>query len=378
MRRTILLAVMLGFACACGCAQASADGAAATLEAELAARMAQAVDEGFSGSVLVADGSRVRYEAAVGLADPANGSPVRVETRFNLASTGKLFTIIAILQLEQAGKIDLDAPVGRYLRDWPVASVREHVTIRQLLTHTSGLGAYWGLAFDALRPRLHALSDYRPLLRDAPAFEPGTAWRYSNSGYLILGLVVEAVSGEDYYDYIARHVFAPARMDASGYFAVDGVAEDVARPHAGGTGADRHRMLPMPEPRGGAAGGGYSTPRDLLRFERALRSGALLDPASVEHLFAAVALPERTRAPQGLGVLRYAVGDDLVWGHPGGAPGVGVEFWATRGSGWVVVLMANSDQPRSTPLVRDLFGLIAAHGGPDMRPARRASAPAGG
>ena len=371
MRRTTLLTVFLGIACAFGGAPVLADAEASALEAALAERVAQAAAEGFSGSVLVAEGTRVRYEEAVGLADPASGVPVRADTRFNLASTGKLFTIVAILQLVQAGSLDLDAPVGRYLRDWPVASVRERVTIRQLLMHTSGLGAYWGLAFDALRPRLQVLSDYRPLLLDEPEFEPGSAWRYSNSGYLLLGLVVEAVSGEDFYAYITRHVFAPARMDASGYFALDGLADRAARPHAGGTGPDRRRLLPMPEPRGGSAGGGYSTPRDLLRFQRALASGVLLAPRSLDLLFAPVAPPEGTRAPQGLGILRYAAGGDLVWGHPGGAPGVGVEFWATRESGWVVVVMANADQPRSTPLVRDLFERIAAHGGPDMRPPRR-------
>ena len=351
-----------------------------TLEAALAARLEQAGAAGFSGSVLVADGERVVFERVLGLADPASGAAVRADTRFNLASAGKLFTSVAILQRVQQGRLDLDAPVGRYLADWPVAAVRDRVTARQLLMHTSGLASFWGPAFEASRARLQRLADYRPLLLDEPGFEPGSAWQYSNSGYLLLGLLIEAVSGEDFYQYIADHVFAPAGMRDTGYFAVDGVAERVARPRAGGTGRDRDRTFDMPEPRGGAAGGGYSTPRDLLRFQRAIAGGVLLDAKTRALLFAPVTLPAGARAPpHGLGILRHAVGDDVAWGHPGGAPGVGVEFWSMRDSGWTVIVMSNSDQPRSTPLVNDVFEVIAAHGGPDLRrPQRVAASPQAG
>lgn len=375
MFRSIVLPIMLACLCFGSGRMAAETRAAATLESLLAARLEQAAAAGFSGSVLVADGERVVFERTYGVADPASGAAVRADTRFNLASAGKLFTTVAIMQLVQQGKLDLDAPVGHYLRDWPVPTVRDRVTARQLLMHTSGLASFWGPAFEASRARLQRLADYRPLLLDEPDFEPGSAWQYSNTGYLLLGLLIEAVSGEDYYRYIADHVFAPAGMLDSGYFAVDGVADRVARPHAGGTGRGRDHILGMPEPRGGAAGGGYSTPRDLLRFQRAIAGGVLLEAKTRALLFAPVMLPAGTRAPpHGLGILRYEVGDDLAWGHPGGAPGVGVEFWSLRDSGWTVVVMSNSDQPRSMPLVNDLFEVILAHGGPDLRRPMRGGA----
>lgn len=352
----------------CTTAQAAVDTKA--LEQALDTRLQAATAAGFSGSVLVADGDAVLFERGYGLADPARKTAVALDTRFNLASTGKLFTTVAVLQLVQQGKIDLDAKVGRYLPDWPVTTVRDTVTVRQLLLHTSGLGAFWGEPFEAMRARLQKLADYRPLLAQEPAFTPGTQWQYSNSGFLLLGLIVEAASGEDYYDYVASHIFRVAGMQDSGYFAIDGKADNVAVPHKGGSGADRNSAItPMPEPRGGAAGGGYSTPRDLLRFHRALSGGQLLDPPRLELLFGAVALPaaEGGRKPlHGLGLLRFDRNGDVIYGHPGGAPGIGVDLRAARRSGWALIVMSNAADPPAMQIGHDLAAIITRSGGADL------------
>lgn len=353
----------------CTTAHAAVD--AKTLAQALDARMETATAAGFSGSVLVADGDTVLFERGYGLADPTRKIAIDADTRFNLASTGKLFTTVAVLQLVQQGKIDLDANVGRYLSDWPVATVRDRVTVRQLLLHTSGLGAFWGPEFEAMRSRLKTLSDYRPLLAKEPDFAPGTQWQYSNSGFLLLGLIVEAASGEDYYDYVASHIFSAAGMRDTGYFAIDGKADNVAVPHKGGNGDDRYSVIaPLPEPRGGAAGGGYSTPRDLLRFHRALSGGKLLDAARLELFFGAVALPaaEGGRKPlHGLGVLRFDSAGDVVYGHPGGAPGIGVDVRAARRSGWALVVMSNAEEPRAMQIGHELADIVAKAGGADLR-----------
>lgn len=351
---------------------------AAVVQRAVQAWLEKARGQGFSGTVLVADGTNVLFEGHAGLADPATGAAIGPDTRFNLASTGKLFTTVAVLQLHERGKLDLDAPIGRYLPDWPVQGVREQVTARQLLMHTSGLGAFWGPDFEARRRSLRQLRDYIPLLAVEPGFKPGTAFRYSNNGFMLLGLLVEAVSGQSYYDYVAQHVLAPAGMRNTGYYDIDGRAERAAVPHRGGTGADRDTpILPLPEPRGAAAGGGYSTARDLLRFHRALLGGRLLGSKEMALLFAPVELPPGTRAPpHGLGVLRYEAGGDVAYGHPGGAPGIGVDFRGLRDSGFAVVVMSNSEQPRTMSLVPDLLSAISEAGGPDLRlPRRDASTP---
>lgn len=352
--------------CACATLAPAAGPERSALLSALQARMQQAQADGFNGSVLLADGDEIVFEGHYGVANPDGDTPIDAGTAFNNASSGKLYTVVAVMQLVQQGKLDLDAPVGRYLPDWPVQAVREQVSARQLLMHTSGLGAFWGAEFTRLRPQLQTLRDYRPLLETEPAFAPGSRWAYSNSGFMLLGLLVEAISGEDYYDYVRRHVFEVAGMTGAGYFAVDGQAEGVARPHR--IEGDSFSLLGMPEPRGGPAGGGYARPRDWLAFHRALTGGKLLDAATLELLFAPVELPAGTRAPpHGLGLLRFACGDDVCYGHPGGAPGVALDFRGARDSGWSIVVASNREGAPVMPLTDALAGIVAAHGGPDLR-----------
>lgn len=336
------------------------------LSAALDARMHAAVAAGFNGSVLIADGDAIVFERQYGFVDPGDPVDIGVDTAFNLASSGKLYTSVAVLQLVQQGKLDLDAPIGRYLPNWPVARVRDEVSARQLLLHTSGLGQFWGDEFTRLRPQLQTLQDYLPLLDDEPAFAPGSQWAYSNSGYMLLGLLIEAISGEDYYTYVRQHVFDVAGMTGAGYFAIDGKAAGVAVPYV--IEDDSFSRLGMPEPRGGPAGGGYARPRDWLAFHRALTGGKLLDAATLDLLFAPVSLPPGTQAPpHGLGILRWAAGTDIGYGHPGGAPGVEVDFRAARSSGWAIVVMSNRDRIGVMPLTSALAGIVAEHGGGDLR-----------
>lgn len=338
----------------------------AKLSAALDARMDAAVAAGFNGSVLIADGDAIVFERQYGFVDPGDPIDIGVDTAFNLASSGKLYTSVAVLQLVQQGKLDLDAPIGRYLPNWPVARVRDEVSARQLLLHTSGLGQFWGEEFTRLRPQLQTLQDYLPLLDEEPAFAPGSQWAYSNSGYMLLGLLIEAISGEDYYTYVRRHVFDVAGMTGAGYFAIDGKAAGVAVPYV--IEDDSFSRLGMPEPRGGPAGGGYARPRDWLAFHRALTGGKLLDAATLDLLFAPVSLPPGTQAPpHGLGILRWAAGTDIGYGHPGGAPGVEVDFRAARSSGWAIVVMSNRDRIGVMPLTSALAGIVAEHGGADLR-----------
>jgi D-alanyl-D-alanine carboxypeptidase len=338
----------------------------AELVAALDARMAEAAKAGFNGSVLVADASDIVFDRHFGVVDPGDPVDIQADTAFNNASSGKLYTTVATLQLVQQGKLDLDVPIGRYLSDWPVKRVRDEVTARQLLLHTSGLGQFWGDEFQRLRPQLQDLEDYLPLLDDEPAFAPGSQWAYSNNGFMLLGLLIEAISGEDYYDYIQKHVFDVAGMRGAGYFAIDGKAAGVAVPHV--IEGDSFSRLGMPEPRGGPAGGGYARPRDWLAFHRALTGGKLLDAATLDLMFAPVTLPPGTRAPpHGLGILRFAAGDDVGYGHPGGAPGVAVDFRAARSSGWAIVVMSNRDGAPVMPLTSALAGIVAEHGGADLR-----------
>src|SRR5438067_4917205 len=161
-----------------------------------------------SGVDLVAkDGVAVASKAA-GIANKATNAPIDLNTKFNLGSMNKMFTAVAIAQLAQAGKLSFTDTVGKHLPDYPNKEVADKVTIHQLLTHTSGMGMYWNEKFMAQREKLTTVAAHLPLfVTDPLSFPPGEMFQYSNSGYMVLGAIIEKVSGEDYYSYVADHIY---------------------------------------------------------------------------------------------------------------------------------------------------------------------------
>ncbi|MGH7152209.1 MAG: serine hydrolase domain-containing protein, partial [Planctomycetota bacterium] len=170
---------------------------------------AAARDE-FSGVVLVAEGDRVLFHKAYGLAEKGFGAPNRPGTKFNLASANKMFTAVAIAQLVQAGKLRFEDRLADVLPDYPHAEAARKITIEHLLTHTAGLGPLFDRpAFDR-RKRYRTAASLLPVFAREPLlFEPGSRASYSNEGFVVLGAVIERVSGETYFDYVREHVFKP-------------------------------------------------------------------------------------------------------------------------------------------------------------------------
>ena len=190
---------------------------------------------------------------------------------------------MATLQLVEDGKLALDDPVGEHLRDYPNQDVATKVTIRHLLTNTGGTGDIFGPEYDRNRLQLQEHSDYVKLYGSRPpAFEPGTQFAYSNHGFVLLGAIIEAVSGESYYDYVREHIFAPAGMTST-----DSQPEsEVPNRSIGYTRLPGSRLRwPNTERvlwRGNAAGDAYSTVGDLVRFAGALTSNRLLSAGSTQ------------------------------------------------------------------------------------------------
>ena len=237
----------------------------------------------FTGAVLVARHGNVLLERAWGLADRKTRTPNTPETKFRLGSMNKMFTAVAALQLVEAGKLALDDPIGKHLPDYPNKEVAAKVTLRHLLTHTGGTGDIFGAVFEQNRLQLRRHGDYVKLYgSNLLGFEPGARFEYSNYGFVLLGAVIEAASGQSYYDYVREHVFRPAGMTAT-----DSLPEstDVPKRATGymrfGPGAPWEPNTDTLPWRGTAAGGGYSTARDLMRFARALSSGKLISKASL-------------------------------------------------------------------------------------------------
>jgi CubicO group peptidase (beta-lactamase class C family) len=319
--------------------------ALAALTARADARLA--ADE-FSGAALVARNGKVVYERAWGLADREADVPNSTETKFRLGSMNKMFTLVATLQLVDAGKLELDEPIGTYLPDYPSDAVRSKVTIRHLLSHTGGTGDIFGPLFDVKRLELREHADYVELYgsRD-PQFEPGSRFEYSNYGFVLLGATIEAVTGRSYYDVVRENVFAPAGMTATGSMPE---SESVADRSTGYTRrsptspwVSNADTLPW---RGTAAGGGYSTVGDLMRFGEALRSGRLISAESL-----AEATRPQSAEPYGFGLELRGDGPLRSYGHSGGAPGMNGELRIYPELGYVVVALSNLDPPAASDLV---------------------------
>jgi D-alanyl-D-alanine carboxypeptidase len=303
----------------------------------------------FSGAVAIAKNGTTILSEASGMAEREKKIPNTVETKFRIGSMNKMFTATAILQLEQAGKLKLTETVGTYLTDYPNKDLASKVTIHHLLTHTGGAGNIFGPEFDKHRLELKTLQDYVKLYGSRGLdFEPGSKWDYSNYGFLLLGVIVEKVSGENYYDYVSKHIFAPAGMNSTGSVPEEQAVEgrSVGYMDDGNRGVKPNvDTLPY---RGTSAGGGYSTVGDLVRFANALESGKLLDAAHVELL---------TKGKVDARGSKYAYGfvdEDVAgvrcFGHGGGAPGMNGDLKICPGPGYVIAVLANLNPPAASKI----------------------------
>jgi D-alanyl-D-alanine carboxypeptidase len=326
-------------------------------------REAAAADR-FSGAVLVEKNGQVLFSRAYGLADRERGFPNTLQTRFRIGSMNKMFTGVAVLQLAEAGRVELTVPIGEYLTGYRNRDVAARVTVHHLLTHTGGTGDIFGPQFQAQRLELRTLDDYVQLYGDrGPEFEPGSRWQYSNYGFILLGVLIEKVTGQTYYDYVQAHIYEPAQMTATGsqpeHQAVPGLSAGYTKPPATASWVPNSETLPY---RGTSAGGGYSTAGDLARFAEALLGHRLLRPDSTRLLITGKA--ERgpgARYAYGFADLRDTDGKGSV-GHGGGAPGMNGALRIYPESGYITVVLANVDPPAADRVAEWLDARLPTHG----------------
>ncbi|WP_253657793.1 serine hydrolase domain-containing protein [Xanthomonas arboricola] len=292
-----------------------------------------------SGALVVAKDGKLLLQWQGGLANRSAALAVTPETRFRLASLNKMFTAVAVLQLVDAGRLSLDGTINDYLPDYPDQAIARSITLRQLLNHTSGLGEIFNDDFSSYSQTLKTHADYIKRFGATPPEQaPGSQDGYSNYGYVVLGAIIEAVSGQSYYGYVDQHIYRVAGMASTG-------SEPESTPIAGRAiaytkreGAWQVETASLPW-RGTAAGGGYSTVGDMLKFGEALRTGKLLSPASLE----AATSPQNHKRWYGYGFMVSGQGEERQYGHEGGAPGANTAFVVLPSNGYVVVGLSNTD-----------------------------------
>jgi D-alanyl-D-alanine carboxypeptidase len=300
----------------------------------------------FSGTVLLAKDGAPIFEAAYGLADRERNLPNTLNTRFRIGSMNKMFTATSVLQLVQAGKIALDDPLGKYLTDYPNQDVAK-VTIRQLLTHTGGTGDIFTPEYDAHRLELKTLADYEKLYgQRGVEFPPGSKYEYSNYGFILLGLTIEKVSGETYYDYVREHVYEPAGMTSTASDPEDDAVSDRSIGYTTMDGKMHPNTDTLPY-RGTSAGGGYSTVGDLLKFATSLQSHKLLDARYTDMLTTGTVDTGGGRK-YGFGFGDETYNGARCFGHSGGAPGMNGSLEICPVPGYVIAVLSNLDPSAAT------------------------------
>ena len=325
-------------------------------------------EDKFSGAVLVAKNGTPIFQRAYGMANKSRKIPNTVETRFNLGSMNKMFTAVAIAQLAERGKLSFNDTVGKHLPDYPNKLVAEKVTIHHLLTHTSGMGDYLNENFYARLDQIRTVSDLLPLFVNDPlSFEPGESWDYSNAAFALLGLIIEKVSGQSYFDYVKQHVFKRAGMTSTDFYERDQRVPNRAigymRVNAKGEPdpeAPRRENTSTRPAKGSPAGGAYSTVNDMLKFHIALRNSKLLSQKYSE-----IVTTSKVKVPPGWPMNEYAYGFTItvvdgkrIVGHGGTSLGVAGKFETYPELGYTVVILSNYELSAIMPVIAKTRTLI--------------------
>ncbi|MEX2281295.1 MAG: serine hydrolase domain-containing protein [Gemmatimonadota bacterium] len=326
---------------------------------------AQAARDSFSGVVLIAHNGRTVLQHASGLANKAHAVPNRVDTKFYLASMTKMFTGIAIAQLAEQGRLRFPDPVSRFVPE-AAQSIGGRITIHHLLTHTSGLGSIWKPEYQRANHALfRRVRDFFPLfIDDPPQFEPGERWAYSNAGYVLLGAVIEQVTGQQYRDYVREHVFRRAGMTSALEDDVEVPVSNRAVPytrnnwtmpgHAGYTSAESIGLATMMP-----AGGAVANAPDLLSFANALAANRLLRVAYTDTVTRGK-VTYRPGASYGYGFANEVVNGVRIIFHDGGADGISTNLDIIPALGITAIVLSNYDPPAGRRIANHIRQVLTA------------------
>ncbi|WP_222539392.1 serine hydrolase domain-containing protein [Pedobacter polysacchareus] len=296
----------------------------------------------FSGTVLLAKGDEVLYQYTCGSAIKDPDLKNTKATRFNIGSMNKMFTAVGVMQLIETGKLSLNDPIGKFLdSSWLPMDLANKIQVRHLLNHSSGLGDFFSKAFkEDTAANFQTLESYKKYLKQPQLnFEPGTSWSYSNTGMLLLGVIIEKISGQNYFDYVDKNIYALAGMTNSNPKLEKGLSGNQALGYIpktdGGYDSNLNSAFTRPSP----AGGGYSTTADLHKFGTALLSGKLLTNSSRQKMF-----KDELGMHYGYGFQIWDTSQEQVVGHSGGAPGVSAVAYLFPETRYMVIILSNYDR----------------------------------
>ena len=355
------LIILVGLSAAC-----SRDIFPGTLEARIDKYMQQ-YHGSFSGMIFVAQKGKVLISQGYGLADRELDVPNTAQTKYAIGSISKSFTAMAIMILQQRGQLTVQDPLCNYIADCP--ATWKPITLHHLLTHTSGIHNYTDL-YPELKNKLNICLEHKPeeviaYFKDLPLdFAPGSRWSYSNSGYFLLGLVIEKVSGESYETFVQKNILQPLAMSESGYDRSSAILKN----RASGYSIDRPYYDIVNAPCWDVslllgAGGLYSTVTDLYKWDQALYTDQLVSKESMNTIFTStVPIPPGLGFPDGAAygygwIISRHLGHQLVE-HSGGVNGFVADLARYPDDQVTIIVLSNTDWEKPDQISKGLAGIL--------------------
>ena len=315
-----------------------------------------------SGVVLLSKDDKVLIERAFGLSDREAKLPNTLDTKYHLASVGKMFTAVAIAQLVKAGKLSFDDTVAKVFPNYPNKEVAGEITIRQLLTHSAGMGTFFqSPGFVKGRTYANSTAEVDVYKDEKLFFKPGTSWRYSNVGYSLLGAIIERLTGKTYLEYIRENIFEPFGMSNTYNNSPGRPAPNssVFYEQSDDDPLGTEPFIPDRELAGGTGtgfGGGFSTARDMFLFLRAYRTGKLLGSQMTDAMFS----DKVSTSPKGnqfydYGIFETESNGEIVRGHSGGSR---VDVQMLWNSGYTVIVLTNQVPPVASAISGEIVKFL--------------------
>ncbi|GAB4497061.1 MAG: hypothetical protein OHK0019_29970 [Saprospiraceae bacterium] len=316
--------------------------------------------DGPGAAVLVAKKGQIVYEKAFGMANLELGVPLKTDHVFRIGSVSKQFTGAAIMQLVEQGKLSLQDDLTKFIPDYPTQGKK--ITVEHLLTHTSGIKSYTDMKewTPEVQRKDFTVSELIDFFKNEPMdFNPDAKWQYNNSGYILLGYIIEKASGQTYGEYVTEHIFKPLGMKNSYYGDVEPVIKNRAAGYSQASPAGSYRnaaFLSMTQPY--AAGSLLSTVEDLYTWTKALHSDKVVKPESLKKMTTPYTLPDGTNTHYGYGLqMGNLLGSPTVE-HSGGIHGFLSDLVYLPNEDVCVVILTNCDCKPLSNLAARLAALV--------------------
>ncbi len=316
------------------------------------------LENGLYGSYRILKGSWTLFDKQYGYEDADKKIPITKNTIFNLASGGKMFTAVAIAQLVEGGKLNYDEPITKYVNGFSDTARADRITISNLLSHTSGLAHYWTGENNQEVFSATTINEHLKIVYAAGVdFDAGTKYEYNNSNFIVLGAIIEKVTGKSFYDYVQINIFNRANMQSAGYFihgtmqVASGLVED------GEHGWKPGRL----GGKGSSAGGAYATLGDIEKFAVALRNNTLIQKETLTNMISVKNKGMDVTEDYGYGFILSRLGGEFGYGHGGTANGVNFEFNYYPRQDITLIMFCNQNNGAYDDLKKNIIKLITGY-----------------